>query len=105
MLSITLYTKISITKSFYNSEKPIDIFGFPKFQCEFSVHEDTEAMLALKMCDVFPNGSCRLITNGVLNLSHIASNENPKPLRKNTFYTCTILLDAAILWSTWSLYC
>ena len=46
------------------------------------------------MCDVFPNGSSRLITNGVLNLSHITSSENPKPLRKNTFYSCTILLDA-----------
>ena len=51
-------------------------------------------MLAIKMCDVFPNGKSRLITNGVMNLSHIKSNEKPEALEKNKFYAASIELDA-----------
>ena len=75
-------------------DKPFEIFGFSKFIFEFSIHSDTQAMLAIKMCDVFPDGKSRLITNGVLNLSHIDSNEKPKTLEKNKFYSASITLDA-----------
>ena len=72
----------------------LDIFGFPKFECEFRIDADTEAMLSIKFCDVFPSGTQRLISNGVLNLNHIVSNEDPKNLEKGKFYKCTLQLDA-----------
>ena len=75
-------------------DKPMEIFGFCKFVFEFSLHSDTQGMLAIKMCDIFPNGKSRLITNGVMNLSQIQSNEKPETLETNRFYAATIVLDA-----------
>ena len=83
------------TWTFLNAlEETMEIFGFPKFTFEFSLHSDTQAMVAIKMCDVFPDGKSRLISNGVMNLSHIKSNEEPEALEKNKFYPASITLDA-----------
>ena len=51
-------------------------------------------MLAVKMCDVFPDGSTRLITSGVLNLTHKDSHESSTQLKQDTYYQCRIQLDA-----------
>ena len=75
-------------------KEAVDIFGFAVFRCEFRLHDDTEAMLAVKLCDVFPDGSTRLITSGVLNLTHKDSHENPTQLKQDTYYQCRIQLDA-----------
>ena len=53
-------------------DEPMEIVGFPLFRFEaFAVTNDTEGYLAVKLCDVFPDGSSRLISLGVQNLCEI----------------------------------
>ena len=55
-------------------EESMEIVGFPLFRFEaFAVANDTEGYLAIKLCDVFPDGSSRLISIGVQNLCEIFS--------------------------------
>ena len=56
----------------------LDIFGFPEFSCTFRVIDDSQGQLVAKLCDVFPDGSSRLISFGVANLNHFRSSENPE---------------------------
>ena len=58
----------------------MDIYGFPEFSCQFEMVNDTEGQLTAKLCDLFPDGSSRLLTVGNLNLCHHKSHENPESL-------------------------
>ena len=56
------------------NEEPMEIFGFAKLHFDaFEVVNDTEGHLAVKLCDIFPDGSARLLTIGVQNLCEIHS--------------------------------
>ena len=52
------------------------------------------ATLAVRLCDVFPDGRSTLITRGTLNLTHRASRETPEALPLNDFVDVELELEA-----------
>ena len=57
----------------------LEILGFARAQ--LAVRSDQpNALLAVRLCDVAPDGSSTLVTRGVLNLTHRESHESPAPL-------------------------
>ena len=52
-----------------------------------------QALLAVRLCDVAPNGASTLITRGLLNLSHRTSKSDPTPLKPGEPEHVTIDLD------------
>ena len=75
-------------------QRDLDLFGFPEFNCQFQIHNDTQGALIVKLCDEFPDGQTRLISFGVMNLTHYKSHEKPEQLRTGTWYDLRIQLDA-----------
>ncbi|MEM7348334.1 MAG: CocE/NonD family hydrolase, partial [Chloroflexota bacterium] len=60
-------------------EHPIDILGFPEVSLKLESNKP-EGFVALRLCDVQPNGESCLISYGILNLAHRDGHENPSPL-------------------------
>jgi predicted acyl esterase len=50
-------------------EEAIEILGFPEVELSIEVDRPT-AFVAVRLCDVAPDGSSLLVTRGVLNLTH-----------------------------------
>lgn len=60
-------------------EEPTEILGIPRVRVR--VVSDTDVgVLALRLCDVAPDGTSRLVTMSLFNLTHHASHEHPEPL-------------------------
>jgi hypothetical protein len=53
-----------------------------------------QAQVAVRLCDVAPNGTSTLITRGVLNLAHRDGHERPSPLVAGERYSVTVTLKA-----------
>ena len=75
-------------------EQPMEIMGRPEARLRVSVDQPI-ALLAVRLCDVAPDGASRLITWGMLNLTHRESHENPKPLTPGKIYDVTVKLNVA----------
>ena len=73
-------------------DAPMEILGFPKATLAFSV-DRPNALLAVRLCDVAPNGRSTLVSRGLLNLTHRDSHEHPIPLKPGQRYTVTITLN------------
>ncbi len=73
--------------------EPIDILGFPEITLNLAV-DRPQALLALRLCDVAPNGESTLVSWGLLNLTHRDSHENPELLRPGQQYTVRLRLNA-----------
>ena len=56
--------------------EPLEILGLPMVTLELSVDQPL-AIVAVRLCDVDPEGASSLITRGVLNLTHRDSREAP----------------------------
>jgi len=56
-----------------------DIVGAPYIRLTVS-SDKRHGQIAVRLCDVFPDGTSALITHGVFNLTHHASHEAPEPL-------------------------
>jgi uncharacterized protein len=69
-----------------------DIVGAPQFLFRF-VSDQPEALVSVRLCDVFPDGRSALITYGFLNLTHHASHEYPEALVPGKSYQATFALD------------
>ncbi|WP_412551173.1 CocE/NonD family hydrolase [Shimia sp. MIT910701] len=50
-------------------EEPLDLVGAPKLQLKLT-SDTSKAQLAVRLCDVHPNGESTLISHGFLNLRH-----------------------------------
>ncbi|KUM23710.1 peptidase S15 [Mesorhizobium loti] len=73
-------------------EEAIDIVGAP--QLEIRVASDRrQANIAVRLCDVHPDGASELISYGVLNLTHRASHEFPEALVPGEFVSARVVLD------------
>lgn len=72
-------------------EKTINIVGKPIAHLQFSSDQPV-ANVAVRICDVHPDGQSTLITYGVLNLTHRNSNENPEELTPGKTYQVQIPL-------------
>ncbi len=73
--------------------EPVEILGFPEVRLPVSVDQPS-ALLAVRLCDVAPNGISSLISWGELNLTHRESHEFPTPLVPGQRYEIAVRLNA-----------
>lgn len=70
----------------------IDIVGAPKVRIEFSSDQPI-SHIAVRLCDLRPDGTSALITYGVLSLTHYKSHAHPEALSKGERYSTEFNLD------------
>ncbi len=73
-------------------DKPIVLLGNPSLEISLSVDQPL-ALVAVRLCDVARDGASRLISWGLLNLTHHASHEFPAPLLPGARYEATVKLN------------
>ena len=74
-------------------EAPMEILGFPEVTVELS-SDQPNAQLAVRLCDVAPDGVSTLVSWGMLNLTHRESHEHPTPLIPGERFTVVVRLNA-----------
>jgi uncharacterized protein len=74
-------------------DAPLEILGFPEVTLTVAV-DRPKALLAVRLCDVAPDGASTLVTWGLLNLTHHHSHEQPAPLEPGRQVEVTIQLNA-----------
>jgi putative CocE/NonD family hydrolase len=72
-------------------EDDIELFGGAELELSFSV-DQALATVAVRLCDVWPDGASTRITFGLLNLTHLEGHEHPKPLVPGRLYTTKVKL-------------
>ncbi|MFD1926648.1 CocE/NonD family hydrolase [Sporosarcina siberiensis] len=79
------------------TSEPVDesvaILGFPEFTVEVA-SDQKNALIAVRLNDVAPDGSSTRVTWGVLNLTHRNSHEHPEHLEPGEKYTVTVQMNA-----------
>jgi uncharacterized protein len=71
----------------------VEVLGYPRL--EVGVRSSSPAaFLAVKLCDVFPDGTSALVSRGFLNLTHRDSHTDPAPLAPGKAYQVVVELDA-----------
>jgi len=73
-------------------DEPVDIVGAPEITLTVSSNRPV-AMVAVRLCDVHPDGASTRITYGVLNLCHRDGHDNARPLVPGEPVTVTVRLD------------
>jgi putative CocE/NonD family hydrolase len=71
----------------------VEILGFGEVDLSLAVDRPT-ALVAVRLCDVAPDGSSLLVTRGVLNLTHRDGHADPVPLEPGRRYDVRVTLDA-----------
>ena len=74
------------------TSKAVDIVGAPRVNFSFSV-DKPNAQIAIRLCDLRPDGTSAFVTHGVLNLNHFASHEMPEALVPHKVYEAELSLD------------
>jgi putative CocE/NonD family hydrolase len=67
----------------------LEILGSPAVELQFSV-DRPQAMIAVRLSDVLPDGKATRVTYGLLNLTHRNSASDPEPLEPGQTYTVTV---------------
>jgi hypothetical protein len=67
------------------------MLGNPELDLELSV-DKPDALVAVRLCDVAPDGASVLVSWGMLNLTHRDSHEHPQPLEPGRRYRVTVQL-------------
>ena len=73
-------------------DAPLDIVGAPRLVVR-ARSDKPMAQLAVRLCDLRPDGTSALITMGVLNLTHRHSSETPELLVPGEAFEATVTLD------------
>jgi putative CocE/NonD family hydrolase len=84
----------SITYDFEPLAEPLEILGLPSVTLALAV-DRPHALVCVRLCEVFPDGTSALVTRGLLNLAHRASHEEPSALEPGTRYEVRVPLDVA----------
>ena len=71
----------------------IEILGIPEAALDLAADRQ-HALVAVRVCDVAPDGTSTLVTRGVLNLTHRDSHEHPEPLEPHCRYAVRFPLHA-----------
>jgi uncharacterized protein len=71
----------------------VEILGFPTVDLGLEA-DRRNALVAVRLCDVAPDGSSLLITRGVLNLTHRDCHAEPRALEPGARYEVAVTLDA-----------
>ncbi|MFO0993839.1 MAG: CocE/NonD family hydrolase, partial [Hyphomicrobiales bacterium] len=69
----------------------LTLLGAPELNLELMV-DSPKVNLAVRLCDVYPDGTSAVVTYGVLNLSHRNSHESPKDCPVGKSFKATIKL-------------
>jgi uncharacterized protein len=72
----------------------VEILGSPEVTLDLSADRPL-ATVAVRLCDVSPNGASTLVARGLLNLSHRSGSAVPLPLEPGRRETVDVPLDAA----------
>ena len=83
----------SLAFTFDPLENGLDILGFPELELDLSA-DRPQALVAVRLCAVAPDGASLLITRGLLNLSHRNGHAEPEPLEPGRRYQLRVRLDA-----------
>jgi putative CocE/NonD family hydrolase len=75
-------------------DEPVEILGFPRVRLRIAADQPC-ALVAVRLCDIAPDGSSLLVSRGALNLTHRDSHEHPSPLQPGEPYEVTVQLNAA----------
>ena len=75
------------------AQEAVDYLGFPEAKLTLSA-DRTQAFVALRLCDVDPDGASTLVSVGLLNLTHRDSHEFPSLLEPGKPYTVTVRMNA-----------
>jgi uncharacterized protein len=75
-------------------DEPLEILGFPEVTLELECDRPL-ALVAVRLCEVWPDGASTLVTRAVQNLAHLESDEHPRPLVPGEPFAAVIRLDAA----------
>ena len=78
------------SEAFYDG---MEILGNPEATVTLSA-DQTEALLAARLCDIAPDGSSLLVSWGLLNLTHRNGHENPEALDPGGKFTAKVQLNA-----------
>ncbi|MFN8486522.1 MAG: CocE/NonD family hydrolase [Caldilineaceae bacterium] len=70
-----------------------EILGFPEVTLTLSA-DKPNALVAVRLCAVAPDGASTLVSWGLLNLTHRTSHAEPTPLVSGERYTVTVRLNA-----------
>jgi len=70
----------------------VEILGFPKVQLTLHV-DQPQALLAVRLCDVAPDGVSRLVSWGLLNLTHREGHSQPAALEAGQVYQVSVQLN------------
>jgi len=71
---------------------PIDLVGNASFTVTVKSNQP-QALLAVRLCDVWPDGRSTLITRGIMNLCQRTGKNNPEPLEPDCWYKVGITLN------------
>jgi uncharacterized protein len=74
-------------------EEGLELVGFPACELELAV-DRPNALVCVRLCDVFPDGTSALVTRGLLNLTHRDSHDEPQELEPGRRYRVRVGLDA-----------
>jgi hypothetical protein len=72
-------------------EAPLEVLGNPEVSLTLSA-DRPNALVAVRLCDVAPDGASALVSHGLLNLTHRESHEAPSPVEPGRRYTVTVRL-------------
>jgi uncharacterized protein len=70
----------------------LEILGLPSVTLDLEVDSE-QALVCVRLCDVFPDGTSALVTRGLLNLTHRDGHEDPRSLEPGRRYRLTVPLD------------
>jgi putative CocE/NonD family hydrolase len=73
-------------------DEPMEIMGFPQVHLKLSV-DQPNALIAVRLSDVASDGASRLVSWGLLNLTHREGHTNPKPLEPGAIYQVKVQLN------------
>jgi putative CocE/NonD family hydrolase len=85
---------LSLVFDFEPLAEPLEILGRPSVTLDLAV-DRPQALVCVRLCEVFPDGTSALVTRGILNLSHRESHEQPSPLEPGARNTVRVPLDVA----------
>jgi putative CocE/NonD family hydrolase len=85
---------LSLSFDFEPLTEPLEILGLPAVTFDLAV-DRPRALVCVRLCEVFPDGTSALVTRGVLNLTHRESHEEPSPLEPGTRYVVRVPLDVS----------
>jgi uncharacterized protein len=85
--------ELSLTFTSEPLESVVEILGAPSLALEVAA-DGPRALLAVRLCDVAPDGSSTLVTRGLLNLTHRTGSPEPQPLEPGRRTRVSVPLEA-----------